>query len=114
MILLYHKDIMAVSHEGDQYYADGNGLIEVPEDVVCELIAKFGFSVAADETGAEPSAAKPTKPIATWSNAELVQKATELGIKAEGVNRNDLLKAVLANLKVTVSDQWQGATNFME
>lgn len=105
MIILYHKDIAAVSYNGTQYNADGYGMIEVPDEAAPKLIADFNFIIAGDGTDKEPSSVKTAKPIATWSNDELKEKADELNIDVKDMKRNDLLKAVSAAMKAGLTAQ---------
>ena len=91
-MLLSHPTISVVSIKGVQYNAEDK-VIEVPDEIAPDLIAKYGFRPA----DADP--APFIKPLNNWSKAELEAKAVELGIDITDLKHNDIVKAVRAALK---------------
>ena len=84
-----------VSWQGETFEAV-NGQFEVPEDAVTDLMA-HGLIPGELPPPVTQSAAPQTRPVAQWSNDNLLAKAAELGLNLEAdIQRPALIQAVAA------------------
>jgi len=94
----HHPDspITSLSWQGEQFAADANGVVDLPEAAGADLAA-FGI-VPGDPALAEP--AEITVPVSQWKNVDLLAQAKVLGLELPpDIKRPDLIQAVAAAMK---------------
>ena len=87
----------SVSWGGKVFEADEKGVFEVPEEAVTDLM---GHGLIPGDLPPAPQQGQLAKPVAQWTNADLLAKAAELKLSLSSeIERPALIQAVAAALK---------------